>query len=79
MGCTGQRGSSGHGRRGLLVPGGTFGGAEGNGQLQPSVLWPCWVAQAWAGAGAMLLLLLKFGFAGGVHGWVRAVPERGWL
>ena len=77
MGCTGQRGSSGHGRRGLLVPGGTLGGAEGKGQLQPSVLQPHWVTQARAGAGEMLLL--KFGFAGGVHGWARAAPERGWL
>lgn len=78
MGCAGQRCSSGHGRHDLLVPGGTLGGAEGKGRIQPSVLQLRWVTQAQAGAREMLLLL-KFGFARGVHGWVRAAPERGWL
>ena len=36
-------------------------------------------ARARSGAREMLLLLLKFGFVGGVHGWARAAPERGWL
>lgn len=74
-GCTGQWDSSGLGDE---VSGGTRGCAEGKNRIQ---LCATATLIDLAVARKVLLLLLqpKFGSAGGVQGWMRAVPEHGWL